>query len=267
MSVTQVVESSNKRLFLFPFSGAGSSVAAGALVMPGATNGTNEGVAIPVTASSNLHGVGVLAELHNFGLSGDALQTTLVPWFPGNGRAFRSSAFSQFPSRQVELFDNATIIRMDYSLVSTVAVASATATVLTITSEVAGFGGGFVYYNAGTGIGELKFLASSAAGIATLVSASGTTADSTTKLTKVLPYFYDTPIWLVNTATAPTLLDSVAGDGTGRAVVLGSFISKNGIEDVLDPKSYHGATGLNNITGFALYSLLGMVDTAFHPVA
>lgn len=267
MPVTEVVQSASKRLWLFPFSGAGANVPAGTLVMPGATNGTNEGVAIPVTATSNLHGVGVLAELHNFGLSGDALQTTLVPWFPGNGRALRSSAYSQFPSRQVELFDNATVIRMDYNLASTEAVASATSTVLTVTNEVAGFGGGFVYYNAGTGIGELKFLASSGAGSLTLVSASGTTADATTKLTKVLPYFYDTPIWLVNTATVPTLLDSVAGDGTGRAVVLGSFISKNGIEDILDPKSYHGMTGLNNITGFALYSLLNLVDTCFHPVA
>src|SRR5258708_31275950 len=242
MAITQVSINPNGHQYeIFPVSGAGSNIPVGTLMMGGATAGTNESVAIPYAATSpgatgTADGIGILQELHNFSASGDATQATLVSWFT-NG--VLGSSNTQFPSRKIELFDTAVQINIDYSLVSTVAVASATSTILTITSEVAGLGGGFVYINAGTGIGSVAFLAPSTSGSATAVSAMATTADSTSKLTKILPHFYNLPIWLVNTTTNPTQLDSVAGNGSGRGVIFGDYCQRNNLEERMDHKIYH----------------------------
>ena len=262
MAICMVAENPNaKQSMLFPVSGAGANIPVGTLMMPGVTAGTNDGVAIPITASSNDDVIGVLADKHIFANSGDATQSTLVSWFQ-NGVI--GSGNTAFPSHLVELCDNGVILRVDYSLASTVAVASATTTVLTITSEAAGQSSSYVYVNAGTGIGQLGFIASSASGSLTLTSALTTTLDSTSKLTKILRYFYKTPIWLVNTTTNPTLLDSVAGNGTGAAQILGSFMQRNNTEERLDPKAHHGLTKLNSLTVFVLYAKLMLLDTAFH---
>lgn len=265
MAVVEVVHSTSKREFTFPVSGAGSNIPAGTPLMPGATGGTNKSIAIPITATSNARGIGLLNELHKFSASGDATTATLVDWFYQNAGAQLASTNTSFPSHPVELYDNATIVRMDYSLVSTVAVASASSATLTITSFEANFDGGWVYVNAGTGIGQLLFVASSSSGSCVLTSAATTQLDSTSKLTKVLPIFYETPIFLVNTTTVPTQLDSSAAAGTGRAVCLRSLFQKNGLEVILNPKSFHNTTGYNSLTQFALYSLLNFQNTAFHP--
>lgn len=265
MAICMVAENPNaKQRLVLPVSGAGSNIPVGTLMMPGVTNNTNEGVAIPITATSNAYVLGVLVEKHNFSASGDATQATLVSWFP-NGQL--GSGNTQFPSREIELCDNGVILRVDYSLVSTVAVASATTTVLTITSEVAGLGGGFVYVNAGTGIGQLGFIKQSAAGSQTLTSALTTTLDSTSKLTKVLRHFYRAPIWLANTTTVPATLDSVAGNGSGVANILGAYMQRNNTEERIDPLAHHNLQKLNSLTTFVLYAKLVMFNTAFHSLS
>lgn len=266
MAITEVVYSpAGKWAELFPVSGAGSNIPKGTLMMRGATAGTNLGVAIPVTATSNTRAIGILAELHNFSASGDATTATLNSWFPNGTLA---SGKTQFPSRTIELLDTAVVMRVEYYLSSTVAVASYSAGTITITSFEANYDSGFVYVNAGTGIGQLGFVASSSSGSCVLTSALTTALDSTSKLTKVMPIFYDTPVWKVNTTTVPTLIDSTAAVGTGRAVNLGNFISKgDGLPQRLDPLVYHNAQSLNSITNLVLFSQLALVDAAFHPVA
>lgn len=274
MAISQVSINPYPKAYLsLPVSGAGSNIPVGTLMMPGATNGTNEGVAIPFTASSNARALGLLAELHNYGFSGDATQATLVQWFPvGAGLGLNYSpggsvtAGNPFPNRQIELFDTGILCRIDYA-VGAVAVASATSTALTITSETAGQGGSFVYVNAGTGIGTMAFIKSSTTSTLTAVSAMQTTLDATSVLTKILRHFYQTPIWKVNTATVPTLIDSVAGDGSGKACILGSYIQRNNFEDRLDPKTFHKITGLNSLAVLNFYSLVQICDTSFHPIS
>lgn len=273
MASTYVVNYADMREIGFPVSGAGANIPIGTLMMNGATNGTNKGVLIPVTAASNTVGLGVLNEFHNFSASGDATTATLVQWFPISG--FDGGSFllgsktsgGPFPSHRVDLFDTMVAVKVDYSQTSTVAVASATTTALTITGEVAGEDSTFVYVNAGTGIGQLGFIKSSTTDTLTLTSALTTPLDNTSKLTKVLPLFYSTVIWKVNTTTQPTTLDSVAGNGTGRAVVLANFLGINGLTTRLDPKIYHNAQSLNTVSQLNFYSYLGLTDTAFHPIA
>lgn len=264
MAICQVVENPNaKDVKLFPVSGAGANIPVGTIMMPGATNGTNEAVAIPVTSSSNADAIGVLAEKHNYSASGDATQATLVSWF-ANG--VMGSTNTAFPSHPIELCNNAVVIRVDYDLASTVAVASAISTALTVTGSVAGFGGSFVYYNAGTGIGQLVFIKSSTTDTLTLVGATGTTADNTTKITQILPIFHNLVVWLVNTTTVPTKLGSVAGEGSGRALILGQYIQRNNVEERMDPKVCHGLTGLNSLTTLNMYAKLMIQDSCFDPI-
>lgn len=264
MSVAQVVHSHPHRMWPMPVSGAGSNIAVGTLLVPGASGGTNFGVAIPGSATSGASGtriIGLLDGLHNYSVSGDATTATLVNWYP----QFCSPGAS--PVHGVELIDTAVMVAMDYSLVSTVAVASASTVTLTITSFEANYDSGFVYVNAGTGIGQLGFVASSSSGSCVLTSALTTQVDSTSKLTKIMPYFLDTPVFKIGTTTQPLILDSTAATGTGRGVCLGSFIDKNKNVQPLDPKAFHNMASLNSVTTLRFYSALQLVNTIFHPVS
>lgn len=266
MAITEVVLSpAGKASLLFPVSGAGSNIPVGTPMMKGATGGTNKGVLIPITATSNAGVIGLLGEKHTFAASGDATTATLVSWFPNGTLASGATAF---PSHPIEWLDTGVIARVEYSLASTVAVVSNTTTTVVVTSFEDNFDGGFIYANAGTGIGQLFFVQASSSGNITIPAAPTTTLDSTTKLTKILPYFLDTPVWKINTTTQPTTIDSTAATGTGRAVCLGSFIQKgDGIAQYLDPKAYSGATGLSAISQLVFWSYMQFVNTAWHPVA
>lgn len=256
----------------FPVSGAGSDIPVGTLMIPGVTGGTNIGVLIPATATSTVDCLGVLNELHDYSECGDALTQTLTRWFPlpalnsGSYQLGAKLAGGPYPSHRVDLIDTMVSVKVDYSLASTVAVASATTTALTITSEVSGEDSTFVYVNAGTGIGQLGFIKSSTTDTLTLISALTTTLDSTSKLTKVLPLFYSLVIWKVNTTTQPTTLDSVAGNGSARAAVLANFITINGLQSRLDPYVFHNSQSLNSLSQFALSSYVGIQNSLFHPI-
>lgn len=258
----QVIRSLPHNYMILPFTGAGGNIAAGAVVIAGSTDGTNTGVAINGGTDAGASGkpiVGFLNDKHVFATSGDATTATLVNWFAPYGGTTDATA----PSHKVELLMNATIAQMDYDLTSTVAVASATSTVLTITSAEAALDGGFVYVNAGVGIGQLCFIASSTTSDLTVSSAMGTTCTSTSKLTKILRHFHRLPVFVAATTTAPTLLNSTAAVGTGRAVNLGSYIVRNGLIDRLDPKAFHNTTGLNSISSLRFFSHLQFQNTVF----
>lgn len=274
MANTYVTNYKDIRAILFPVSGAGSNIPVGTVLMRGVTAATNIGVLIPCTAASNARGIGLLAEPHIYANSGDATTAgTVAQWFApvtgGGSSSFQNAASitGYYPSHPVDLFDTATIVKVDYDLTSTTAVASASTTALTVTGAVAGEDSSFVYVNAGTGIGQIGFIKSSTTNTLTLTSALTTTLDSSSKLTKIIRLFEDTVIWKVNSTTNPTILDSTAGVGTGRAVVLANFLQTNGIIQRFDPKLQHNMQGVNNIAQLYMYSYLGLVDSAFHPIS
>lgn len=273
MASTYVVNNADTREIGFPVSGAGANIPIGTLLMRGATAGTNKGVLIPATAGSNAHGLGILVGPHIYGSSGDALTATLTQWFPipsfeGNSSYLNVvSAGSPLPSHPVNLFDTMTAIKVDYDLTTAIAVVSNTTTTVVVTSFEDGYDGGFLYVNAGAGIGQLEFVQASSSGNITIPVTPTVALTSTSKLTKIQPLFLDTIVWTINTATVPTQIGGTAAAGTGRAVNLANFISKNGLSTRLDPKIYNNAQSLNTVTALNFYSYLGAVDTAFHPVA
>lgn len=274
-AVTSVVNYADARELVFPVSGAGSNIPVGTLMMPGVTAGTNIGVLIPVTATSNADCIGILNEAHVYAASGDALTTTLAQWFAPAGfdsnnylQGVKGSGGGPFPSHRIDLLDTATLIKVSYSQASTMAVASYSAPTVTITNEITLKDSGFLYINAGTGIGQIGFITISNSGSDTLVSATALTTalDSTSKLTQILPICYYLPVWKVNSTTASTFLDSTAAVGTGRAAVMANFININGRVDRLDPKLYHNAQNLNSVSQLDFYSYLAVQNTLFHPI-
>lgn len=275
MAIPQIVNWPGIRDLVFPVSGAGSNIPAGTLMMPGDNDDLNLGVAIPVTAASNLLGIGVLNEAHNYGQSGDALTQSSTRWYPTPGASGASSALNvavgsnngPFPSHPISLFSTATLLQIDYSLASTVAVVSNTTTTVVVTSFEDNFDGGWIYVNAGAAVGELLFVKGSDSGNITLLAAPTTALTSTSKLTKVLPLFHTKPVWKVNTTTVANTLDSTAAIGTGRAACVGQWIMKNGQVARLDPALHNDTSGYNSLTQFSLFAQLGVIDTILDPIA
>ncbi len=272
-AVTSVVNYADARELALPVSGAGSNVPLGTILMPGVTLGTNGGVLIPCTAASNADAIGILNEAHNFAASGDATTATLVQWFAQ--AAFNSNNFTfgvkqsgggPFPSHAVDLFDTAVLAKVSYWQGSTMAVASYSNVTVTITSEITGKDSGFLYINAGAGIGQIGFITQSNSGSDTIAAAFTVALDSTSKLTQILPLFYNLPVWKINSTTVGTLLDSTAAVGTGRACIIANFININGLSNRLDPKIYSNAQGLSSVSQLDFYSYLALQDTSWHPI-
>lgn len=270
---TYVVNWADFRALAFPVSGAGSNIPVGTGLMRGVTGGTNKGVLIPFTASSNAHCLGLLAGPHIYSQSGDALTASLTQWFPLPAVSGTSSLMNtpivsnSYPSHPVDLVDTATVVKMDYDLTTAIAVVSNTTTSIVITSFEDDFDSGFIYVNAGTGVGQLLTVKSSSSGTLTMYTTPTTGLDSTSRVSKILPLFEDTVVWTVNSTTAPTTIGGTAAVGTGRAVNIANFISINGLSSRLDPKIYNQTNSLNSVGSLAIYSYLGMVDSAFHPVS
>ncbi len=272
-AVTSVVQYADMRELAFPVSGAGSNIPVGTMLMPGVTLGTNSGVLIPCTAASNADAIGILNEAHNYAASGDALVATLTQWFALSGFdsnnylfGVKASGGGPFPSHRVDLFDTATLVKVSYSQASTMAVASQATTTVTITNEITGKDSGFLYINAGTGIGQLLFITQSNSGSDTIATAPTVALDNSSKLTQILPLFYNLPVWKVNTTTVSTLLDSTAAIGTGRADIIANFININGLVNRLDPKIYNNAQGLSSVSQLDFFSYVAIQDTGFHPI-
>lgn len=276
MAQTFVVNYVDAREILFPVSGAGSNIPVGTLLMKGATGGTNKGVLIPVTASSNASGVGILNEPHIYGASGDALTagSTLTQWFPisaftGGGTLFNAASVTgsngTYPSHRVELYDSSVVCKVDYDLTTAIAWASGSGTSQVVTSFEDNYDGGFLYTNAGIAIGQLNFVQASSSGTITMVAPT-VQFTTTSRFTKIQPLFLDTLVWTVNTTTNPTIIGGTAAAGTGRAVNLANFININGLSNRLDPKIYNNTVSLNTVSQLGFYSYLNLVDTVFHRI-
>lgn len=266
MAITEVAYSQKVDRLILPVSGAGSNIPPGTPMFRGTTAGTNAGVLIPITASSNTRCVGLLVAQHNFTNMGDATTATVVNWYPGYGGLVTSTA----PAQEIQLLDVMTLVNMDYSLTTTgIAVTSGTTSLITIGSLQTTYpdDGGWAYFNAGTGLGQLGFIKRRTAGDASYtVDTVTTAADNTTKITHVLPLLIDLPIFVVNTTTQATILDSANTVGSGRAVNLRQLIQRGDKIDDLDPKTFSNMQSLNSQNRFALRAQLAFIDTVFHPL-
>lgn len=202
--------------------GAGVDIVEGAVVMRGATPGTNGGQAI-VGAATYVDVIGVLKTLHDYSVVGDS--------------AIAGTSWVKHPV----IINPFAVYNAEYDVDSAISVASSSTTTVTITSLEDNIDAGWLYAVAGTGIGRLEFLTSSGSGTCTTKAASGW--DSTTTVIKILPQWHE----LVDLTTAGTLIKTAAAAATGTLTVLENYIEADSIGKApLDPTVHSGLTGLNS---------------------
>lgn len=256
----QIIRNRPNRLAYLPVDGNGTDIVQGAVLMPGVTDENNRSVAIVATGAA-ADAIGLLAELH------DALSTTDADPDAGTikqteqagGRGTGGSA------RGVEIFlpgcEVAAEMANDAS--NDVDVASATSTVLTITSIEDDIDGSWIYVRAGTGAGLILYQKESASGTATLKSASTTTLDNTSKLLIMRRKFHQ----LVEIDSTGAKIKSTAAAGTLPWRVLRNEYRRAGDEGwiELDPAVHHNLNvGTDGDVKFR--QILIPCDTLFNPL-
>lgn len=257
----EVINELKTRIIQLPIHSA-VDLKVGSMLMPGITAETDLGTLIVNTAASNDNAIGVLAEPFSYASSGSALVDGTVDWFASAG-----GSDIVYPSRQVNLFDTLTMVKVDYDLTSYASVVSDVAGTITITNLEDNIDTSFLYCAAGTGIGQIGFIKTSAAGSCALTSDLTTPLDNTSKVVKILRLFHTLAVWTVPSATSATKLGTTAAAGTGRIINLQNYISQNGASVRLNPKSHHNIQGLNALTQFSLFSNVAIVNAGVHPIA
>lgn len=256
-----VIQSLKARKITAPIYGGSADVAIGSLLMPGVTAETDDGVLIANTTASNADCIGILNELHDYSASGDALVNGTRPWFS------IYSGNTQKPSREVELCDAATLVRVDYTTGDTMAIGSMpSTTTVRVASIEDNIDTCFLYVVSGTGIGQTAFVTVDDGTDLTLYSAPtvGWVAGDT--LIKILPLYHRLIKWTAPTATAPTYIGTDAAAGTGRGLIVQTHIVRNGLDELMDPVDHHNLQSLNSLAQLGFYAIVHIQDTGFHPI-
>lgn len=226
----------------FPIYGGAADIVEGAAVMRGATPGTNGGLAI-VAATTLADILGVLAELHDYSVSGDS-----------------AIAGTAYVRRRV-IINPMAVYRAQYDPADDMDVASTSGTTVTVTSLEDNIDGGWLLgddgaaaYGTGTTGSLLQYIDTSASGSCTTKTASGWT--SANDLIKVLPLMHQ----LIKVNTAADKLGTDAAAGSGTAAVIDNWISADGLPlQQLDPTKHSGLTLFNP----KVYSDIRFLNHAF----
>ena len=218
-----------KRHGLIPIYAAAADIPNGAMLRVGTTAGTDFGAAVVASGSSDIPGMlGYLEETLDYSVDGETLQ---------NG--------SDFVRKKVGLAFNNPTFELEFSLATADSiVATSSGTTLTVGSLEDNIDASFIYVAAGTGRGQLQYLAASAAGSATLKAAFGTALDgSTSRIIKILRRFHS----LVSLTADGTKLSSQAAVSAVNARIMDiRMIRASEKDECLDPEVHPGKTGLHN---------------------
>jgi len=208
----------------YPVFGNGSNINRGAVVIKGATAGTDQPFAILGTGAL-ADVLGVMEEEHVNTVAGDDSNT--------GGTNY---------TRKKLIINPLAVFEIEYDQTDIVTVTSTSSTTVTITSLENNIDGGYLYAPAGTGLGRLTFLTASASGSATSKETTGWASD--TDVIKILPLMHQI---LKITATGD-LIGTDAAAGSGRATIIDSYIEADSIaRTTLNPVTHSGLTGLNDV--------------------
>jgi hypothetical protein len=234
-------------LYKLPIYGAAADVKRGAFVMRGATPGTDNGMLIKASGTSATPDIiGVLQGMLDYSEDGE----TLI-------------AGTSFVTKPVLLAQPFRIFRIEYDLTSQITATQAVSTTtLTLTNLEDNIDAAFLYVADGLGEGQTNYLTASAAGSCTLKAAFGTSLDTTSKIVKVLPRFH--PIISLN--TDGTMLASQAAAGAIKAMVIDTYIERNGRLEQFNPVRHAALTGLHNLRSFKISADVAFRDTAVYSV-
>ena len=235
----RVVNYSPDNYINLPVDGNGSDIKIGALLMRGATGGTNTGRLI-LAASAGADCIGVLQEKHTYSATGDTNQGGTV-----------------FVTHPIDLIVPARMVRVEYSQGSSDLITctqTVTTTTMTVTSLEDDIDGAFLYVVSGLGAGQTNFLTASTGGACTLKAAFGTSLDTTSKFIKILPRFHK----LAVLTSDGTKLSSTAAVGTWTVAILDNYIVRDNAENQLNPVKHDTLTGLNGYSSLRFEALVAV---------
>lgn len=230
-------------IYELPIWGNAADVAQGAFVKRGATPGSNNG-ALEGVSGDGAHPdvIGRLLKMLDYSEDGE----TLI-----NGTAF--------VTKPVLLAHPFRIHRIEYDLTSVITCSQAVSTTtMTVTSLEDNIDAAFFYVAQGLGAGQTNFLTASASGSCTLKAAFGTSLDTTSKFVKVLPRFHP----LIELTTDGTKLGSGANAPSQPAIVIDTYIERNGRLQQMSPVSHAALTGLSSLRSFKIWADVALRDTA-----
>lgn len=226
----EIISSPKTPLMSVSVDGNGTDIIDGALVMAGATAGTNTSAVILATGAS-ADAVGVMQGLHDASVDTD---TT-----PDDGLIDIR--------RDVSPFVPGCTVAIEYDQSDTaIQDGGGSSTTITGTNLEDDIDGGWIYMVSGTGIGQLFYIKSSTTSTATIKSAAGTTPASSDTFIKILPIFHAK--FKLN-STSDKIGTDLAVPGSPLVWVL----LKNQIRYTdtagwidLDPTVHHNLSGLNS---------------------
>lgn len=201
----------------YPWYSATTAIAEGAVLMKGATFGTNAGFGI-IGAPAYAGVIGVAAEADsNTSAGGDSKQD--------------GTKYGRF--KTVINPDAVFLCELTDPTTTNIAVASTSSTTVTITNLEDDIDGGWLWGSDG----QVQWIATAAAGSCTTKSSTGWT--SATKVSRLLGLYKI----LQDLNTAATLLLPAAAIGTGKIITLENYIQLPGSNrEVLDPTRHSGNT-------------------------
>lgn len=224
-----------------PIFGNGSDIVEGAVLIKGATAGTNQGFAI-VGTGALADVIGVLGALHDFSVVGDSALTGVT--------------YVRAPI----IINPFGVYNAQYDADDDANVASVSGTGVTITSLEDNIDGGWLLGDDGF----LTYITASASGSCTakdnVETAPAATWDSDTDVIKILPLNHD----LLKVNAAADQLGTDPAVGTARATVLENYIEANGVgHSPLDPTKHSGIT----YTNIRVFSDIVFLDHSYNKLA
>lgn len=210
----------------FPLYGNAANINAGAIVIAGATSGTNLGFGI-VGAAPYTDVLGLTQSQHNSAAAGDDSKQ--------DGTKY---------SQDTKVICNPDLVlfcELSTPAVAAIAIASVSTVTVTVTGAEASNAGSWLWGSDN----QLQYVTGTGSNTWTTKTASGWTAATT--LSRLNPLFWT--LMDLNT-TADKLLPAAAA-GTGRIRILESYLSFKGKRDKLDPTKHSGVTYDSTLKIFA----------------
>jgi hypothetical protein len=241
-----------------PVSGAGSDIVAGALMMPGATGETSNGIAVISQASAST-ALGVL-------LAKFATAAQSNPLLSGGDSTPADGLIYNYGEIEMALPGSRLAAEYSQAAGDLITVTSAAGATITITSLEDNLDGQWLYAVSGAGAGWLGYVKTGNAGSCVLKSAPTTAWDNTTKVIKLLGLGKT----LFKMTSDCSKLASGAAAGTARfnGLYLEVKCSASKGWERLDPTKHDGwqSGGLNSMN-VQFRSVFTLADSYWAPVA